>query len=98
MIEDLESRSSQLAGKATSVPIRMDDLLDILPANPGKTGVDQFRRALRGRTVDFLVSTRDPAEQQRAMLDILAIQPGSEKGELFTAYRRRRMEADTTEF
>jgi hypothetical protein len=94
VIEELESRS---AGSAVHVTI--EDLLATLPSGPlTETQLANFRRLIRRRTVDQLMSIEDSARRTEKLYQMIDLQPyNGERGRLFSEYRQALMRSTADE-
>ena len=94
VLEQLESRSRDYS---LGAPLTLDSFLGPLIGPVRAVDIDNFRRLVRQRTVDYLMAVRlkDPVEAQQALYDMIGIQPDpASGGHLFTAFRQRLMSAD----
>ena len=94
VIEELESRS---AGSA--VHVTMEDLLATLPRGPlSETQLASFRRLIRRRTVDHLMSIEDSARRTEKLYQMIDLQPDNgARGRLFSEYRQALMRSTADE-
>jgi hypothetical protein len=94
VIEELESRS---AGSAVHVTI--EDLLATLPRGPlTETQLASFRRLIRRRTVEQLMSIEDPARRTEKLYEMIDLQPNhGARGRLFSDYRQALMRSTADE-
>jgi hypothetical protein len=94
VIEELESRST-----GSAVHVTMEDLLATLPSGPlTETQLASFRRLIRRRTVDQLMSIEDPARRTEKLYEMIDLQPNSSaRGPLFSEYRQALMRSTTDE-
>jgi hypothetical protein len=73
--------------------VKLSEVIALLPDNATKAGLDEFRRALRRRTVDALITkVQDPAERTKALYKLIDLQPDNASGgHLFTEFREEVM-------
>lgn len=85
VIEAVDERVGGAAGKRL-----LDEVVAQIPEGSlTEVQVDEFRRLVREKTVDYLESIRSLKQRNDALRDMLALQPDpSSQGALFTAYRR----------